>query len=51
MKDSTPIEECSYQVEDKTCDHPKNMTPECHVWCCPRIPQRVFNEIEKECCN
>lgn len=32
------IEGCPFKdVEDGTCDHPANMTPECHAGACPFV--------------
>lgn len=49
MPDSlvTPIKNCSNQdQEDGTCRHPNNMTPECHVFVCPRISQPIRNVFD-----
>lgn len=37
-----PIPDCSHHNEvDRLCNHPKNITPECHINCCPRLNPEV----------
>ncbi len=47
----TPIEDCKYQdKEDGTCTHDGQVTPECHVFACPRLHpliEKLFSEVLK----
>jgi len=43
----TPINDCSWKdEEDGTCCHPRNITPECHIGCCPRIHLKIAKKFE-----
>lgn len=47
LSDPLPIVACEHaDPEDGTCRHPKNMTPECHVFACPKISPVVKRVAE-----
>lgn len=42
----TPIIDCEHKdAVDGCCSHPKNCTPECHVWVCPRLNSRIYAQF------
>ena len=42
-----PIVDCEHaDTVDGCCNHPKNLTPECHVGACPRLDKRVRDKWE-----
>lgn len=44
----TPILNCEHQDEnDGCCHHPKNSTPECHIFCCPKLTPAVGEAFNK----
>lgn len=41
-----PVLHCGYRdPEDGCCSHPKNITPECHQWCCPARSRLCFFSV------
>lgn len=42
-----PIVDCEHaDTVDGCCNHPKNLTPECHVGACPRLDKRIRDNWE-----
>lgn len=38
-----PIKDCSYiDPEDKSCGYDAH-TPECHIFCCPRLHSTIYD--------
>jgi hypothetical protein len=41
-----PIKDCQYAQDDGCCGYPDTLTPECHVWACPRLEPWIEKAIE-----